>query len=1280
MTVVGSAEILVRPVSTGFESEVKAQTAGAFSGVGKDAEKAGSEAGSKLDSGFKKGSSGLAKTIENLGLPLGGLGGHLTKTASGIGEVDSKSKGLTGTLSHLGGGTLALATAGIVGFGVAGIKAAVNYQSATTTIASQAGISVAAAKRISDAFLNTAGHTIYSAQEIAKAYGGVAGVLGSLNGKALDAAQAQKVMASAMNLAEGAGISLEAATNSLAKVMQAYHLGVGESSKASDILFSASRQTGVSVEALTQGLTRTKSKLGDLAPSLAESAGLLDSLAKNGVTGRTAISSLSGSFNTLVGGGKPATEMAKELGVQIFNSSGKFVGLKSIIEQLHPKLAGLTEQSQLQATKALFGASANRQMLSVIQQGPAAFAANTASVQRSGAAHEAAEKQAQTFSHQIDLLKATAIDLATKFGNILIPKLVALEKVLAEGIGWLEKHKEAAKALAIVIATVLGVAVSVFVEQKAVAFSKSIGTMLGDVGKLAEGIKSAVTKIVGYFTTESTAAATTAGEIETSNAAVVASADTTAVGVDTALGSTGVGLIVVGLGLAAVALATHWEAAMEAIQSITESVGAVVVGIINGLSEAIETLTLGLVSLGKIEAEHGGEGKAPGGRREEAENLSEGAGEGERGKGLGVEQQIMAFWKSKGFSAAAAAGFVGNAALESSLNVHEKGGGLYQQSGAANPEGVAAQGITGQSEEVLRRLPPSLISKLKHIADPRAAAGLIEKYFEQPAGSKPGEPGYGTAEQGGAHLRQREEAAAKALHGAHTKATELDTAALEKDVNAVGTHTLRTEAERKAASKAKAKAKTEPSVASITKWAEAHVGKFPESTGSNTGPELDRLQKEFGTRAAAWCAEFATTAAMMGGANKAVRTASVATIRQWAEQGSHGYKKGVTHTPASGELAMFGNEHVGFVQSVNKQAGTYTDIEGNTSGGKGVQRVTRRIGEGDFARPAYHKIEAGGEELKRASKGYEEAAKQAAASQKIVATSIGHDTKQANAALTKMVAAIHSGNLKQLQGVVGGIHDKWLHGMEVLLDKDHRTALSGMAGTVEKEHASALTGLVSKLVAAHKGALEAIKVALVKAAEKATVEREGREDTLNTDQADQTATRIANQTKVTLDHAAEAGKTGADLIAAQALTHFDEIKTGGDFAVGSAKQGVDNAAGHGEVAEANAKQALARAENAAKVHEAEAQSALDVANNAATEANAAQTKATQEQTEATEAQTKATEEATKAAEASKATAAPPPVHLEINGTNLSAGDLMTEVSWAINTGTLPVATAHKIAA
>lgn len=131
-------------------------------------------------------------------------------------------------------------------------------------------------------------------------------------------------------------------------------------------------------------------------------------------------------------------------------------------------------------------------------------------------------------------------------------------------------------------------------------------------------------------------------------------------------------------------------------------------------------------------------------------------------------------------------------------------------------------------------------------------------------------------------------------------------------------------------------------------WAKGMLGHFAESAGSNRGPELDKLQREFGFQAAAWCAMFVSKALQKGGL-KGIKTASVNQLVQWAKNREKGLS-GVSRTSGkakAGDVWVDSTQtgHTGLVVRVDRKAGVVHTIEGNTTAGK-VARRTHKFGEG----------------------------------------------------------------------------------------------------------------------------------------------------------------------------------------------------------------------------------------------------------------------------------------------------------------------------------------------
>ena len=125
-----------------------------------------------------------------------------------------------------------------------------------------------------------------------------------------------------------------------------------------------------------------------------------------------------------------------------------------------------------------------------------------------------------TLPGEIAIAKAEVDDLAAKFGNFLIPKLVLAGHALEDVIGWFDKNKDAAMAAAAVIGGVLATAVSVFAYQKAVAFYKATETMVTGLVNLGKTVVQKAALMIASSQTEETVVTQANATIESSNSAV----------------------------------------------------------------------------------------------------------------------------------------------------------------------------------------------------------------------------------------------------------------------------------------------------------------------------------------------------------------------------------------------------------------------------------------------------------------------------------------------------------------------------------------------------------------------------------------------------------------------------------------------------------------------------------------------------------------------------------------------------------------------------------------
>jgi TP901 family phage tail tape measure protein len=379
--------------------------------------------------------------------------------------------------------------AGLIAVGALSAKMAVEMSASDAKIQGNAQITAKSAAAIGDAFLKTAGQSTFSGHEMAVAFAPVSAVVQTLSGHVLDAASSLTIMKHATDLAEASGQPLVDVTGSLVAILRSYKMGTNGAEEASNILFNTSRNTGIGISELTTSVIRLHARLGNASPTLKDTGALILDLASHGVTGSRALMMMTAGMTTLLSGGKATTEVLKILGVHVYDANGKFVGMQSVLGQLQPKLAGMTDQQRRYTEQALFGKSAAGALNDTIMAGAAGYTTAAAAVTKKNAVDAAAAANAKSLEGMIKNLRSAVSDYATLLGEKVIP-------IITSAVTWLTHHKVIVFALAGVITTVLMVALTMWTVQlvknaatQAVQFTKMIA---GWIATSAAAIKSGV--------------------------------------------------------------------------------------------------------------------------------------------------------------------------------------------------------------------------------------------------------------------------------------------------------------------------------------------------------------------------------------------------------------------------------------------------------------------------------------------------------------------------------------------------------------------------------------------------------------------------------------------------------------------------------------------------------------------------------------------------------------------------------------------------------------------
>jgi TP901 family phage tail tape measure protein len=376
----------------------------------------------------------VGDVVVRLGADTAGFQDGMVKARGELAATGAEAKG--GFSSAMAGAAIGLVGVGIAGAAViAGtVLLASTYTKATDEMAAQSNISAASAKVIGDAFLTTGGQTTYSADQMMKAFGPVSGQLATTEGHALSAADAMTVMSAGMALAESTGTSLDSATADLAKVMQTYKLGVGDAAHVTDVLYNSSRMVGQPVDSITTAIDKLHGKLGEVTPSLGDTAGLMVTLAANGVPARLAVSAMSATFIAMLDPTASAAAAMKEVGLTTLTSKGQFVGMDSVIAQLNPKFEKMTAAQRLDTAAKIFGKPAAEAMVGIVMGGTKAYDAQTAAIGKNGSAQAGAQTATDNLAGSFDKIRGSLTDAAIKAGEFFMPFVDAASSSVASFI------------------------------------------------------------------------------------------------------------------------------------------------------------------------------------------------------------------------------------------------------------------------------------------------------------------------------------------------------------------------------------------------------------------------------------------------------------------------------------------------------------------------------------------------------------------------------------------------------------------------------------------------------------------------------------------------------------------------------------------------------------------------------------------------------------------------------------------------------------------------------
>jgi TP901 family phage tail tape measure protein len=317
-------------------------------------------------------------------------------------------------------------TAGAAGAGIAAalglaVHSASDFEHSMSAIQAVSGATTDQMKQVHDEALKLGKDTIFSASEASNA-------IEELVKNGLTIPDVMNGAAEAtVSLAAAGQIDLPQAAEIASAAMNHFGLSAQELPHVADLLSAAADRSASSVSDLGEAMKYVGPAAYQSGLSLDDTAVSLAELAKFGIKGSMAGTTMRQMLLSLTGTTDKAKATMKDLGIitadgsnQFYDASGNIKSMADISQVLQNALKGLTKEQQTTALNTIFGNRAMAGAAILAGQGKEGFDALAESMKGLNAADQAKTRM-NNLSGSIEQMKGSMETLAIELGEILIP-------------------------------------------------------------------------------------------------------------------------------------------------------------------------------------------------------------------------------------------------------------------------------------------------------------------------------------------------------------------------------------------------------------------------------------------------------------------------------------------------------------------------------------------------------------------------------------------------------------------------------------------------------------------------------------------------------------------------------------------------------------------------------------------------------------------------------------------------------------------------------------------
>jgi len=373
------------------------------------------------------------------------------------------------------GTSLLKITAPLVAFGTLGVHTAATFESSMNEISARTGLVGEDLEKVRQYALKMGADTSFSAQQAADAFL-------QLLSSGSSASEAIATLPTVLNLAAASGLDLGYSADLVTDVMKQFGIEIEHAADVSDALVKAAGSSSATVASLADGMANVGPVAAMLGMSIEETAAALATLSENGIKGAEAGTALRTVLRELMAPNDEQKKLLEELGVTVFDATGKFRGLDAVVDDLNTALGSLTPEEQAAAMQTLAGAYGITALSALLASN--GIDGMLASMEQASGAADVADARMKGFAGAFESLKGSVetvmIEAMTPFmNNVLTPLVEKLTPIINSIAAWAAANPELVSTIAAVVAVVATLGAGLTAAGVVIS---SVGTAMGVLG------------------------------------------------------------------------------------------------------------------------------------------------------------------------------------------------------------------------------------------------------------------------------------------------------------------------------------------------------------------------------------------------------------------------------------------------------------------------------------------------------------------------------------------------------------------------------------------------------------------------------------------------------------------------------------------------------------------------------------------------------------------------------------------------------------------------------